>query len=55
MYLIWCVQKRVGSHLRKRLINPTATHRGAADFVQVGPAYVEPFRLLQVMAGPVPF
>ena len=38
----------MGSLLNRRLINLAATHRGAADFVQVGPAYVEPFRLLQV-------
>ena len=29
-------------------IKPAATHRGAADFVEVSAAHVEPFRLLQV-------
>ena len=41
----------MASRLNRRLINLAATYRDPSDFVQVGPAYVEPFRLLQVMAA----
>ena len=38
----------MGSLLNRRLITPAATYRGAADFVQVGPAYVEPLKIIKV-------
>ena len=36
----------------KITIKLAATHRGAADFVEVSAAHVEPFRLLQVNPCP---